>query len=172
MCHHLLSSLSRPLDLYPRCFSHLDDILSTPLQTLLALDSPPTLPAPLEDTETRLTRGTSAMLNTTTPWCSGVSSVILPKCAFKTWLPYKKGNSPDGLTHTYELSAFLLIYTVKPTAWTATACRPDIPCTLRTLPSNLMMWFPAWICPFLRIYQNMFRGILSLIVRLRLPSVA
>jgi hypothetical protein len=67
MCHHLLSSLSRPLDLYPRCFSHLDDILSTPLQTLLALDSPPTLPAPLEDTETRLTRGTSAMLNTTTP---------------------------------------------------------------------------------------------------------
>lgn len=33
----------------------------------------------------------------TTPVCSGVSSVILPKCALTIWLPYKKGISPLGL---------------------------------------------------------------------------
>lgn len=33
------------------------------------------------------TNGMSAMLNTTTPWCSGVSSVIFPKCALTMWFP-------------------------------------------------------------------------------------
>lgn len=47
-----------------------------------------------------LTNGMSFMLNTTTPWCSGVSSVIRPRCALRTWFPYKKGISPFGFIHT------------------------------------------------------------------------
>lgn len=39
----------------------------------------------------------SAMEYTITPVCSGVSSVIRPKCAFTTLLPYKNGISPLGL---------------------------------------------------------------------------
>jgi len=42
------------------------------------------------------TSGVSFILYTTTPWCSGVSSVIRPRCAFKTWFPYKNGISPLG----------------------------------------------------------------------------
>lgn len=48
----------------------------------------------------KLTKGVSDILKTTTPWCSGVSSVILPKCALTTWLPYRNGSSPAGLIHT------------------------------------------------------------------------
>ena len=55
------------------------------------------------DLETR-TNGTSAMLYTTTPWCSGTSSVILPRCALTTWLPYRNGSSPAGLIHTCALA--------------------------------------------------------------------
>jgi hypothetical protein len=51
----------------------------------------------------KLTRGISAILKTTTPWCSGVSSVILPKCALTTWLPYKNGISPLGFIQTWSL---------------------------------------------------------------------
>lgn len=46
---------------------------------------------------TLLTKGESDIEKMTTPVCSGVSSVILPKCAFTIWLPYKKGISPLGL---------------------------------------------------------------------------
>jgi hypothetical protein len=49
----------------------------------------------------RPTSGTSLMLKITTPWCSGVSSVMRPRCALTTWLPYRKGISPLGLIHTY-----------------------------------------------------------------------
>lgn len=47
-----------------------------------------------------LTNGMSFILNTTTPWCSGVSSVIRPRCALRTWFPYKKGISPFGFIQT------------------------------------------------------------------------
>lgn len=50
--------------------------------------------------EESLTSGVSFMLYTTTPWCSGVSSVIRPRCALSTWLPYRKGISPFGLIQT------------------------------------------------------------------------
>ena len=33
-------------------------------------------------------------------WCSGVSSVMWPKCALSIWLPYRNGISPFGLIHT------------------------------------------------------------------------
>lgn len=45
-------------------------------------------------------RGTLLMLRTTTPACSGVSSVMRPRCALTTWLPYRNGSSPLGLIHT------------------------------------------------------------------------
>lgn len=51
----------------------------------------------------RLTTAISAMLKITTPWCSGVSSVIRPRCAFTTWLPYRKGISPLGLIQTCDV---------------------------------------------------------------------
>ena len=47
-----------------------------------------------------LTNGMSFMLKTTTPWCSGVSSVMRPRWALATWFPYKKGISPLGFIHT------------------------------------------------------------------------
>lgn len=59
----------------------------------------------------RLTNGTSLILKTTTPWCSGVSSVIRPRCALTTWLPYKKGISPLGLIHTYAQRQLIKITT-------------------------------------------------------------
>lgn len=46
--------------------------------------------------------GTSAMLKTTTPWCSGVSSVMRPRCALTMWLPYRNGSSPAGLIQIWR----------------------------------------------------------------------
>ena len=40
------------------------------------------------------------MLSTTTPWCSGQSSLHRPMCALTTLPPYRKGISPLGLTQT------------------------------------------------------------------------
>lgn len=47
-----------------------------------------------------LTRGTSFMLLTTTPWYCGVPSVIRARPLLMTWLPYKNDCSCDGFTHT------------------------------------------------------------------------
>lgn len=110
------------------------------------------------------------MLKTTTPWCSGVSSVILPRCAFKTWLPYKNGSSPEGFTHTYQSAPFWRIS--RYAQLRAGGEEKDVPCTWRILRANLMMWYQAWISPFSRIYQNMCRGRLGWIVRPKLLDVA
>ncbi len=44
--------------------------------------------------------GISVIENTTTPVFTGVFSVILAKCPFKIWFPYKYVCSPFGLTQT------------------------------------------------------------------------
>lgn len=89
-----------------------------------------------------LTNGMSFILKITTPWCSGVSSVILPKCAFTTWFPYKKGISPLGFIHTWNL--WLSATRKKP--WRLMTCYS--PCIWRTVPHNQVQLCAVWICHF------------------------
>lgn len=84
------------------------------------------------------------MLKTTTPWCSGVSSVILPKCAFTTWFPYKNGISPFGLIHIWRSQSY-------PT----NSRYRDVLCTLHIARHSPKQWCAAWTCHFCWICQNM-----------------
>lgn len=72
------------------------------------------------------------MLNMTTPWCSGVSSVTRPRCAFKTWLPYKYGISPLGLIQIwYHVSRYIQALTSR---------FPPLFISSSFLPGNCPVW--------------------------------
>lgn len=105
-----------------------------------------------------LTRGISFILKTTTPWCSGVSSVILPRCAFTTWFPYRKGISPFGFIHTWYCES-----TISKDFRTTI----HLPCTWHILQHSPEMWCAAWICRFCWICQGMYPGWQDLAVQLR-----
>lgn len=102
------------------------------------------------------TSGTSFILKTTTPWCSGVSSVIRPRCAFTTWLPYRNGISPFDLIQTCRLSEK-----------SRNIHRSGGPYILHTGQCGQVPLHATWTCRSCWIFQNKYRRWRSSVERLR-----